>query len=130
MSHFTSIKTKITDEEALKNGLTRLGFAFTEGSNQTVTQYGTTSKTEVKLDEAVGFSLQKDGTFAMVGDFYHSKNRNLSKYYGRNEEFGRVLENAYGIEETILRMEENQFHCIENLEAEEVDGMITMVFEQ
>lgn len=130
MSHWTKVSTKLTEMEALKKALTRLGLEFQEG-NHSITQYGTTEKAELKLDNAVGFSRQEDGTFAVVGDFYHSKNRNLSKFYGNNAGFARAIENAYGIEETILRMEEQQFHCTDNLEGEiGEDGMITMTFER
>lgn len=130
MSHWTKVTTKLSDQEALKKALERLGLEYQEGDFK-ITQYGTTEKAEIKLDDAVGFSRQEDGTFAMVGDFYHSNNKNLRKFYGNNAGFAREIENAYGIEEAILKLEEQQFHCVENAEGVVgEDGMITMTFER
>lgn len=129
MSHFTKIKTKLSSMEHLKKALTRLGLEYTEG-NHTITQYGTSEKAEIKLDNAVGFSRQEDGTFAMVGDFWHSKNRSLSKYYGKTKQFDQDISTAYAIEEVKSNLEGQNFFCTSN-EAGEVgtDGLVTMTFE-
>jgi len=130
MSHWTKVTTKISDVDALKKALTRMGLEFQEGDFE-ITQYGTTEKAELRLDDAVGFSKQKDGTFAMVGDFWHSKNPKLKKYYSNTGTFSKEMENAYAIEETILRMEEQQFDCVENMDSQvNSDGVIRMVFER
>ena len=130
MSHWTKVKTKIKDMTALQNALKRMGLEFQVG-NFSISQYGTTEKAEVKLDDAVGFSRQKDGTFSMVGDFYHSRNRRLSKYYGNTGKFQSDIGTAYAVEEAILRMEEMQFGCTENPEAKVgQDGLIHMTFER
>jgi len=129
MSHWTKVTTKLRDKEILKKALTRMGLEFQEGDH-TITQYGTSSKAEIKLDNAVGLAVQKDGTYAMVGDFYHSRNRKLSKYYGKTKQFASDLSTAYAIEEATTRLEEQQFYCSENAEGEVgEDGMITMCFE-
>lgn len=129
MSHFTKIKTKLSSTEHLKKALTRMGFDFTEG-NHTITQYGKSEKAEIKLDNAVGFSRQQDGTFAMVGDFWHSHNQNLKKYYGKVDNFNQDISTAYAIEETKSNLEGANFFCTTN-EVAEVgqDGLITMTFE-
>ena len=130
MSHWTKVATKISNTDALKKALERMGLQYTHG-NFSITQYGTTEKAEIKLDEAVGFSQQKDGTYAMVGDFYHSKNPKLSKFYRKDKEFQKEMENAYAIEETLLRMQEQQFFCAENSEAKaDENGLVRMVFER
>jgi hypothetical protein len=128
MSHWTKVKTKLTNKDYLKKALDRMGLDFAEGSHS-ITQYGTTEKAEIKLDNAVGFSEQKDGTYAMVGDFYHSHNPKLRKYYGNNAQFNRDLSTAYAIEEAKSRLEEQNFFCAENEEAEVGDdGLIRMTF--
>jgi len=129
MSHWTKVQTKLRDREILKKALIRMGLEFTEGQH-TITQYGKSEKAEIKLDNAVGLSIQEDGTYAMVGDFWHSRNRNLSKYYGKTNQFTSDLSTAYAIEEATTHLEEQQFYCSENAEAQVgEDGLITMVFE-
>jgi len=129
MSHWTKVATKLRDREILKKALTRMGLEHQVG-DFTITQYGTSSKAEIKLDSAVGLAIQSDGTYSMVGDFYHSKNRKLSKYYGKTKQFASDLSTAYAIEEATTRLEEQQFYCSENAEGDVgEDGMITMCFE-
>jgi hypothetical protein len=105
-----------------------MGLDFSEG-NFTITQYGTSEKAELKLDNAVGLSQQEDGTFSMVGDFYHSHNQKLRKYYGRNNQFTTDLGTAYAVEEAKTRLEEQNFFCSENEEGVVgEDGLIRMTF--
>jgi len=130
MSHWTKIKTKLRELEYVKKALTRMGLSFQEG-NHTISQYGTKEKAEIKLDEAVGLSRQEDGTWAMVGDFYHSRNQSLRKYYGRNDLFNSDLGTSYAIEQATGQLEEQQFFCSENEEGKTgQDGMIRMTFER
>lgn len=129
MSHWTKVTTKLRDKEILKKALTRMGLEYKEGEF-TITQYGTSSKAEIKLDNAVGLAVQEDGTYSMVGDFYHSHNSKLRKYYGKTNQFAADLSTAYAIEEASTRLEEQQFYCSENAEGQVgEDGLITMVFE-
>lgn len=130
MSHWTKVKTKISDLEALKKALDRMGIEYNEGTHN-IKQYGKSEKAELKLDDAVGFSRQQDGTYSMVGDFYHSRNPKLRKYYGNTQQFTGDIQTAYAVEETVLRMEEQQFHCCENHDAVVgSDGLIHMTFER
>lgn len=95
-----------------------------------ITQYDTTEKAEIKIDNAVGLSLQEDGTYSMVGDFYHSRTGGMRKYYGKNNQFTQDLQRDYAIEEAKQNLEEKQFFCTNNEEAEVgEDGMIRMTFE-
>lgn len=129
MSHWTKVQTKLRDLEILKKALTRMGLSFEEGKH-TIKQYGKSEKAEIKLDSAVGLSVQNDGTYAMVGDFYHSSSNKLRKYYGRTTNFTADLSTAYAVEEATTRLEDQQFYCSENAEATVgEDGLITMVFE-
>jgi hypothetical protein len=130
MSHWTTVKTKLNDQSTLKKALKRMGFEAQEGDHE-ITQYGTTDHAQLKLDDAVGLSRQKDGTFAMVGDFWHSKNRALKNYYGRNEKFVKDLSTAYAVEEAFSGLEDLNFFCTENEKAEiGEDGLITVTFER
>lgn len=129
MSHFTKLKTKISSKEYLKKALKRMGFEYEEGSFN-VSQYGTTEKAEILLDQAVGFSLQEDGTWSMVGDFYHAKQQSLRKFYSKNQQFTDELTTAYTVEEVKSNLEAQNFFCSQNADAQVgADNMITMVFE-
>jgi len=130
ISHWTKIQTKLREKEYLKKALKHMGFTVEEGEF-TITQYGTSSKAQLRIDNSVGLTLQEDGTYSMVGDFYHSRDSKLYKYYGRNEQFAQDLSSAYAIEQTKGHLEEQQFFCTEN-EAGNVgsDGLIRMVFER
>lgn len=130
MSHFTTVKTRLSNLDVLKKALERMGLSYQDGSH-TITQYGRSEKAEVKLDDAVGLQLQKDGTYSMVGDFYHSRNSKLRKYYGDNGKFAADITTAYSIEEARMTLEEQQFFCSDN-EAGVVgaDGLIRMVYTQ
>jgi hypothetical protein len=57
-----------------------MGLEVQEG-NFTIKQYGRSEQAELKVDDAVGLCKQQDGTWSMVGDFYHSHNTKLRQYY-------------------------------------------------
>jgi len=129
MSHWVKVKTKVRSLDMLKKALTRMGLNFQEG-NHSIKVDGRSEIAQIKFDDAVGLALQKDGTYAMVGDFYYSKSKKLKDYYYNNNKFGSDLSTAYSIEEVKTRLEEKQFYCSENSEAKlGEDGMITMVYE-
>jgi hypothetical protein len=107
-----------------------MGLTFNEG-NFTITQYGKSSKAEIKFDEAVGLSQQKDGTWMMVGDFYHSNNSKLRCYYGNQNKFKQDIQVAYSIEEANDVLESQGFSCIENAEGKINNRQVVrMVYEQ
>jgi len=129
MSHWTKIKTKLTDREMLKKALDRMGIAHQEGAF-TINQYGKSEKAEIKLDEAVGLSLQEDGTWSMVGDFYHSHKAELRKFYSRGNDFSAQLGTAYSVEQAKEELTMKGFFCTGNEDAEVGEvGMIRMTFE-
>lgn len=129
MSHWTTVKTKLNNQSRLKKALKRMGFEAQEGSFP-ITQYSTTENAQLKLDDAVGLSRQKDGSFAMIGDFWHSQNRALKKYYGSNDLFVKDLSAAYAVEGAFEGLEGQNYFCTENEKAEiGEDGLITLTFE-
>ena len=128
MSHYSKVKTSVKNKDLLKKALNRLGWAFEEG-NFTITQYGTSSKAELKFSDAVGMSLQEDGTWSLVGDPYHDRG-SLHKYYAKEKEFARDLGSAYAVTEASEALEEQNFYCVENEKGVVgPDGKIRMVFQ-
>jgi len=129
MSHWTKIKTKINSTEYLKKALDRMGVAYQEG-DFTISQYGKSEKAEIKVDNAIGFSRQEDGTFAMVGDFWHSSGQ-FRRYYSNNQKFTEDLQAAYAVEQTKDELEMQGFTCTANSEATVgQDGLIRMTYER
>ena len=71
MSHFTRIRTRLEDREALIQALSDLGYPIEEGP---ATGYsGATAPAEVRIPRqdgySIGFSRTTQGTFDVVGDF-------------------------------------------------------------
>lgn len=127
MSHWVKVKLNLNDQATLGKALKRMGYEAQTG-NFTISQYGKSEKAELRVDEGVGFSLQADGTFSMVGDFYHSKK--MRHYYGQEAKFQQDLNVAYAIEDAKQKLEDmNLGFEIEENEAGVIgkDGMIRMV---
>lgn len=128
MSHWTKVKTKLRNEELIKKALDRMGISYVDGEH-TIRYGGQSEKAQLKLSTNVGLSCQRDGTYAMVGDFWTAPGR-LGEYYHNNEKFNADLSTAYSIEESKEAMEEQGLRLIENEEAEVGDdGLIRMVYE-
>lgn len=132
MSHWTKVKLQISDEETLVRALKRMGCGNVHTGSHRISQYGTTDTASVWVDEAVGFKEEADGTYSMIGDFYHSNDRTMRNYYGNNDKFQRDLNAAYGIEDAIMKVESlgYGFELTGNPEAvEDEDGLIRLQFE-
>lgn len=128
MSHWTRLKLKVTDEDTLVAALKRMGAVSVETGTKTITQYGQSEQASVWVDNAVGFKLEADGTYSMVGDFYHSRT-NFSRFYGKNNLFQQELATAYGIEDAAHKLEGMGFQWTENTEAAiGQDGLIRLEF--
>lgn len=128
MSHWTKIKLQLTDESTLVKALTRMGLK-PEVGKFTISQYGQSSEAEVRVGNSIGFAKQKDGTYSVVGDFYHASGK-LRGYYGANDKFQQELNVAYGIEDAKQKLEDlgMGFEIEENAEGViGKDGMIRMV---
>lgn len=129
MSHWTKIKLNLTNQDILQKALTRMGLKVEVG-NFTINQYGQSSQATIRVDGAVGLTLEKDGTWSMVGDFYHSGSAKLKSYYGNNAKFQQDLTTAYAVEDIKEKLEglNMNFDITENAEAQiGADGMIRMV---
>jgi hypothetical protein len=134
MSHWTKVKSEIKDKTFLTKALTQLGWQFEEG-NFKITQYGTTEKAEILLDtenKALGLSLQEDGTWALVGDPYHTPyNHPLHKYYRQEKKFLADLGTAYAVSEAKDKLEEQGFECVDNDKGVVGrDGKVRMTFQK
>jgi hypothetical protein len=73
MSHFTTIKTKITDLEALKKALSDLGYTFSSGRTLVQGYGGTTRIVDlaVKTGEKYGIGFVQKGTsYEIVADWW------------------------------------------------------------
>lgn len=74
MSHFSTIRTKITEGEILKSSLKNLGFVVKE--NADVRGYnGSTVRADIvavleKADYDLGFTRGDDGSYGVVGDVW------------------------------------------------------------
>ncbi len=127
MSHWTKIKLNLTDEDVLQKALTRMGFKVEKGSFN-VEAYGTSATASLRIDKSVGLQKQSDGTFSMVGDFYHAGTQKAKQYYGQNQKFQDDLTQAYVIEDAIEKLSVLGFEITENEEGLlGSDGMLRMV---
>src|SRR5690348_15248866 len=117
-SHWTKIKLKLSDQSIMVKALKRMGLKVEEGSF-TITEYGESSEACIKVDKAVGFHREKDGTFSMVGDFYHASSAALKNYYSNQAKFQQDLNTAYGIEDALQKLDDlgMGFEIEENAEA-------------
>ncbi len=139
MSHWTKTRCEVKDKGLLKKAMKHLGWEFQEG-NFVVEQYGSKEKAEFILAKdnavadrnAVGLSLQEDGTWSMVGDPYHAPyNSPMRKYYSNGKKFADDLALAYTVVEAKERCEEQGFECIDNEQCVVgPDGKIRMTFQK
>lgn len=119
MSHWTRCKLKVTEKDTLIKALKRMGVEKVNDSKKIISQYGKSDTADVWVDEAVGFKQEKDGTFSMIGDFYHSKNKTLKEYYNRTEKFNTDLTVSYGIEDAYSKIEGLQMGFTESGKTED-----------
>jgi hypothetical protein len=73
MSHVTTVKTVITNLDAIKRTVKELGYASKENASLSGA-YVKGQKVDLVIDlgsrSDVGFNKEPDGTYTMVGDFY------------------------------------------------------------
>lgn len=139
MSHWIKTKCEVKDRGLLKKALTQLGWQFEEGTF-IVEQYQKKEKAEILLAKdkqnknanALGLSLQEDGTWSLVGDPYHcSDSHPLRKYYRNTDQFAKDLSLAYTIADAKERLEEEGFDCTDNDKAVVgPDGKIRMTYQK
>ncbi len=114
MSHWTKVKTLVTDKEILKSALKNMGAPEVFEGTKQISKYGTTETAQLWIDDAVGFQQQADGTWSMIGDPYHSKIPSIKQFYGRNSEFTEKLQLNYMIEDVKSKFSELNFNIEEN----------------
>lgn len=139
MSHWVKTKCEVKDKGLLLKALTQLGWKYEEGTFE-VEQYGSKEKAEILLAKdnavkgknALGLSLQEDGTWALVGDPYHAPyDSPLRKYYGQGAKFANDLALAYTIVDAKERLQEQGFEAIDNENAVVgPDGKIRMTYQK
>jgi hypothetical protein len=112
MSHFTNVKTKITDLEALKAALADLGHQVVEGDVAVRGWRNTSQRAElaVRLGSFdVGFSRGADGTYDVVADWWGVKTydgvaqpefmRRVTQRYAYHKVLGEVRRQGYALVE-------------------------------
>jgi hypothetical protein len=73
MSHFTRVKTQLTDIQMVKRVLEDLGHTVTSGIVRGYGNQETRADLVVRLDDRVDVGFQQDGkVVGMIGDFYGS----------------------------------------------------------
>lgn len=73
MSHFTTVKTKITDLDVLKKALSELGYAYSSGRTTVQGYEGTTRAVDfgVRTGEKYGIGFVKEGaSYKIVADWW------------------------------------------------------------
>lgn len=112
MSHFTTVKTKITDLEALKAALTDLGYAVVEGG-ATVRGWRNSAQTAdlaARLGAFdIGFRQAADGTYEAVADWWGVKTydgvsqqdfmRRVTQRYAYHKVVGEASRHGYSVVE-------------------------------
>jgi hypothetical protein len=121
MSHLVRIKSKLNDKLILFKALERLKWAFVEGkcNIQDV-------QADIMLDKNLGFALQTDGTYELVGDPYYTNK--YTKYYRHEQNLIRDLTVAYNIELATDRLNNLGFNLIEENEVDK-EGKLQLIFE-
>ena len=100
MSHFTTVRTKITNAEILKSSLADLGFkvetdCILRGYNGLTRQEEIVAVLDGQFD--LGWHRNQDGSFSMIGDFW-----GISKKYNQTELVNKINQ-KYAINETLLK---------------------------
>ena len=116
MSHFTHVKTKITDLSALKAALADLGYAVADGEASIRGWRNTSQEVDVAARLGafdVGFRRGTDGTYDAVADWWGVKTyegvaqgdfmRRLTQRYAYHKVVGEARKQGYALVD-----EENQ----------------------
>lgn len=124
MSHFTTVKTKITDLDALKAALTDLGYSVAEGE-ATVRGWRNTAQTAdlaARLGAFdIGFRQAADGTYEAVADWWGVKT-----YEGvSQQDFMRRVTQRYAYHKVVGEAGRQGYSVVE--ETNEADQSIRLV---
>ncbi|WP_287588517.1 DUF1257 domain-containing protein [Candidatus Borrarchaeum sp.] len=107
MSHFTTIKTKLTDMDAIKKSLKDLNYNFIEGEVLTRGYGGRKTQAELKITTSRGYDIglrkSATGEIEIVADWYGIKiNRNeflqkLTQRYSYHKIIAEVKKKGYSV---------------------------------
>jgi hypothetical protein len=126
MSHWVKTKTKMVDKKYIMAGLEKMGIQATEGGTVRSTYSSSSSKVDIKINDSVGLKQQKDGSWALEGDFWNTKHR---EYYNKENQFIKELQGQYCVAQAKDRIASlgGGWVITDNEEAEvDEDGMIVM----
>lgn len=133
MSHFTEVKTKITNRETLKKALVKLGHQVVEGQNSAGVEvrgyFGETQPADFKIltksNYDIGFRLGEDGNYEVVGDW-----ELLPKVSDIEQEvFTKAIKREYA-HQTILEVAGKMGYSVDYLNQTNEDGQIELSVKQ
>ena len=121
MSHFTTIKTKITHKDYLKKALTDLGYSYQEG-NVKIGGYSGNTAAEIKIAAGnsgydIGFRLNNQ-VYDVVADWWGIRNIN-------REQFLQSINQRYAYHAAKDKLEEQGFSLV--TEEVQQEGRIHLV---
>lgn len=124
MSHFTNVKTKITDLEALKAALRDLGYPVVEGQAMIRGWRHATQQADVAARLGsfdIGFRKGADGTYDAVADWWGART-----YDGVNQaDFMRRLTQRYAYHKVVGEARKQGYTLVE--EETQADQSIRLV---
>lgn len=124
MSHFTNVKTKITDLEALKAALEDLGYPVVEGRATIRGWRHATEQAELAARLGsfdIGFRRTADGTYDAVADWW-----GVRTYEGVSQaDFMRRLTQRYAYRKVIGEVSKQGYTLVE--EEQQADQSIRLV---
>lgn len=131
MSHFSTIRTSIKDEAALKQGLQTLGYTIVTGQSR-VSGYGGQAQSVdfvVKPSQgyAIGFRRQADGNYVIVADWW-GVSVDQSTFRSQMAEIEQAIRQRYAYEKVKKEVESRGMGIVEEEKLE--DQTIRLVVRQ
>lgn len=121
MSHFTRVKTQLTDIRMVQRALEDLGHTVTAGPVHGYGGQETKADITVRLDDRVDVGFRQDGkAVSMVGDFWGS--------HTRPDEFLRKVAQRYAYLTVIEQTTEQGWQKV--TEETQVDGSVRLVLQR
>lgn len=121
MSHFTKIRTRLVDEQTLRQALSRLGYKPLDASSGVKGWLGGRTQADFKIkpgrgDYEIGF-VNESGAYTIVADWWGINSTSEAAFVAR-------LTQAYGVAGTVSTLTAKGFELGE--EAREDDGTIRL----
>lgn len=113
MSHFTQVKTKITDITTLKKALEELGYGYIEGDVKVRGWRGITERADLAVSTGspynIGFRRSEDGSYEVIADWWGVQSRtglserafvrNVNQRYAYHKVVDEVTRRGYMVSE-------------------------------